>query len=154
MRLHGLVTLGRADAGALPNRWGVHSQRRGEGIGTGGSALTAGVGDGDGHALHLHTIDADGLDGLGGLGELCVVQADHPPGRGDLGQCPLLAGSAQLPLGANWRRGARSGDGHAGYSGGGRGCRGDRLLDLHRMPLPRRRLDQELRGEGREEILL
>lgn len=55
-----------------------------------GSSLTAGVGDGDRHALDLDTIDVDGLHGLGRCRQLGCIQADDAPGRGDLWQGTLF----------------------------------------------------------------
>lgn len=55
-----------------------------------GAPLTAGVGDGDRHALDLDPVDVDGLHGLGRRRQLGCVQADDAPGGGDLWQGPLL----------------------------------------------------------------
>lgn len=118
--------------------------------GSGAAPLTAGVGDGDRHALDLDPVDVDGLHGLGRCCQLCCVQADDAPSGGDLWQGALFpencgrmlfAGPAQM--GSTGCRAA---------TGGGRGgcscCRGA-VLDKDCLHLTGRRTDVDL--EGREQ---
>lgn len=116
-----------------------------------GVSLTAGVGDGDGHSLHLDTIDVDGLHGLGRRRQLGCVQADDAPRRGDLWQRPLFpedggrvlfAGAARM--GSTGCRAATRG------GGGGCGCGRGAVLEQDGLHLPGRRAEVDLGGTGEQ----
>lgn len=105
--------------------------------------LTPCVGDGDGNSLNLDAIDADRLHRLSCGGELRRVQRYHPPRRSNFCQSPFLPPPRQCPFGAGRRRSGDGGD----RRGGGR-CRGDRVLELHRLPLAQCCFEEELREEN------
>lgn len=107
--------------------------------------LSASVGDGDGHALDLDTVDVDGLHGLGRCCQLCCVQADDAPSRSDLWQgsffsenCSRVLFAGPTQMGSTGRRATASG------GGGSRSCCWGAVLDEDRLYLTRRRTDVDL----------
>ena len=112
-----------------------------------GTSLTASVGDGDGHALDLDTVDVDGLHGLGRCCQLCCVQADDAPSRSDLWQgsffsenCSRVLFAGPTQMGSTGRRATASG------GGGSCSCCWGAVLDEDRLYLTRRRTDVDLGG--------
>lgn len=102
--------------------------------------LTPRVGDGHRDSLDLDPVDADGLHRLSCRGELRRVQRYQAPRWSNFSESPFLPPAGQRPLGAGRLRGC------GGDSGGGGGhCRRDGVRELHRLPLPRRRFENDLR---------
>lgn len=108
-----------------------------------GLRLTPCVGDGDRNSLDLDPVDADRLNRLSCRGELRRVQRYHPPCRSNFRQSPLLPSPRERPLRAGRWRGGGGDD-----RGGGCRCRGNRVLELNRLPLARRCFEEDLREEN------
>ena len=112
-----------------------------------GTSLTASVGDGDGHALDLDTVDVDGLHGLGCRCQLCCVQADDAPSRSDLWQGSFFSENCSRVLFAGPTQVGSTGCGATTSDGGGsRSCCWGAVLDKDRLYLTRRRTDVDLGG--------